>query len=45
MNPAMQNIVGNSKQRGFRLRCFLGGEFDSRLRSEVLKGRDFSRAE
>jgi hypothetical protein len=23
MNPAMQNIFGNSNQRGFRLRCFL----------------------
>jgi hypothetical protein len=23
MSPAMQNIFGNSKQRGFRLRCFL----------------------
>ena len=24
MKPAMQNIFGKSKQRGFRLRCFLG---------------------
>jgi hypothetical protein len=23
MKPAMQNIFGDSKQRGFRLRCFL----------------------
>gem|GEM_PF-3304726 len=31
----------NRPQRGFRLRCFLDGEFASVLRSEFLKGPDF----